>query len=262
MLDSLFDLPLLIAGPIIVGSLCLYGVIGLSIVRCYILPRLRSQDSYSDFTGAMLQAVMVFYGLAVALIAVSVWQSYSDAAKTSSQEATAAAALYRDLSGYAEPARSQLQKQLRDYVNQIIHQAWPIQQRGQIPTTGVEILNRFQTMLMSLEPTTEGQKILHAETLSTYDQLIQARRLRLDAVQARLPGVLWFIIIVGAFINLSLSFFFRIEDAWFHRIQVIFLAAFIGFVIFMIFTFDRPFRGELGLRPDSYQLVYDHLMQP
>ena len=262
MLESLFDLPLLIAGPIIVGSLCLYGVIGLSIVRRYILPRLRSQDSYSDFTGAMLQAVMVFYGLAVALIAVSVWQSYSDAAKTSSQEATAAAALYRDLSGYAEPARSQLQKQLRDYVNQIIQQAWPMQQRGQIPTGGVEIMNRFQAMLMNVEPTTEGQKILHAETLSTYNQLIQARRLRLDAVQARLPGVLWFIIIVGALINLSLSFFFRIEDAWFQRIQVIFLAAFIGFVIFMIFTFDRPFRGELGLRPDSYQLVYDHLMKP
>src|SRR6266478_4724003 len=104
MLESLFDLPLLIAGPIIVGSLCLYGVIGLSIVRRYILPQLRSQDSYSDFTGAMLQAVMVFYGLAVALIAVSVWQSYSDAARISSQEATAAAALYRDLSGFADAA--------------------------------------------------------------------------------------------------------------------------------------------------------------
>ena len=117
-------------------------------------------------------------------------------------------------------------------------------------------------MLMSFEPTTEGQKILHAETLSTYNQLIQARRLRLDAVQARLPGVLWFIIIVGTLINLSLSFFFRIEDPWFQAIQVIFLAAFIGFVIFIIFAFDRPFRGELGLRSDSYQLVYDHLMQP
>jgi nitrate reductase gamma subunit len=133
MLESLFDLPLLIAGPIIVGSLCLYGVIGLSIVRRYILPRLRSQDSYSDFAGAMLQAVMVFYGLAVALIAVSVWQSYSDAAKVSSQEATAAATLYRDLSGYAEPARSQLQKQLRDYVNQIIQQAWPMRLILKVP---------------------------------------------------------------------------------------------------------------------------------
>ena len=262
MFESFFDLPLLIAGPAIVGSVCLYGVLGLWVARRYILPRLRSQDSNSDFTSAMLQAVMVFYGLAVALIAVSVWQSYSDAGKISSQEATAAATLYRDLSGYAEPARSQLQKQLRDYVNQIIQQAWPIQQRGQIPTAGVEMMNRFQAMLMSVEPTTEGQKILHAETLSIYNQLIQARRLRLDAVQARLPGVLWFIIIVGALINLSLSFLFRIEDGWFQGIQVMFLAAFIGLVIFLIFAFDRPFRGELGLRPDSYQLVYDHLMKP
>ena len=137
-----------------------------------------------------------------------------------------------------------------------------MQQRGEMPTEGVEMMNRFQAMLMSVEPTTEGQKILHAEALSAYNQLIQARRLRLDAVQARLPGVLWFIIVVGALINLSLSFFFRIEDAWFHGIQVIFLAAFIGLVIFLIFAFDRPFRGELGLRPDSYQLVYDHLMKP
>jgi len=262
MSESIFDLPLLVAGPAIVGSLCVYGIVGLWIVRRYVLPRLRSQDSNSDFTGAMLQAVMVFYGLAVALIAVSVWQGYSDAAKVSSQEATAAATLYRDLGGYPEPARSQLQKQLRDYVNQIIHQAWPMQQRGQIPTAGVEIMNRFQAMHMSFEPTTEGQKILHAETLSAYNQLIQARRLRLDAVQARLPGVLWFVIVVGAVINLSLSFFFRIEDCWFQRIQVIFLAVFIGLVIFLIFAFVRPFRGELGLRPDSYQLVYDHLMKP
>src|SRR5438046_10330539 len=99
-------------------------------------------------------------------------------------------------------------------------------------------MNRFQAMLMNVEPTTEGQKILHAETLSTYNQLIQARRMRLDAVQARLPGVLWFIIIVGAFINLSLSFFFSIEDAWFQLMHVIVLAYCVFFFIFMYFLFD------------------------
>jgi hypothetical protein len=45
-------------------------------------------------------------------------------------------------------------------------------------------------------------------------------------------------------------------------IQVILLAVFIGLVIFLIFAFDRPFRRELGLRPDSFQLVYDHLIKP
>jgi Protein of unknown function (DUF4239) len=161
-----------------------------------------------------------------------------------------------------EPARSQLQEQLRDYVNQIIHQAWPMQQRGQVPTNGVEIMNRVQAILMSFEPATEGQKVLHDEAVRTFNQLIQAQRLRLDAVQVHLPGVLWFIIVAGALISLSSSFFFRIEDGWLQGIQVILLAVFIGLVIFLIFAFDRPFRGELGLRPDSYQLVYDHLMKP
>lgn len=120
---------------------------------------------------------MVFYGLAVALIVVNVWRNYSDVAKVLSQEATATAALYRDVSSYPEPSRSQLQKQLRDYVYQIIHQAWPMLQHGQIPSAGVEMMNDFQATLSSFEPMTEGQKILHTETLRAYDQLIQARRL-------------------------------------------------------------------------------------
>jgi hypothetical protein len=262
MMESLFDLPLVVAGSLIVGSLCVYGILGLWIVRRFILSRLRIERADSEFSGAMLQAVMVFYGLAVALIAVNSWQNYSDVGKITSQEATTAAALYRDLSGYPEPSRSQLQMQLRDYVDHIIHQAWPMQQRGQIPTYEVEMLNHLQAILMKFEPTAESQKILHAETLRTYDQLIQAQRLRLDAVQVRLPGVLWFIIIVGAVISLSASFFFKIEDARLQGIQVTLLAAFIGLVIFIVFAFDRPFRGELGLRADSYQLVYDHLMKP
>jgi hypothetical protein len=262
MFDSLFDLPLVIAGAAIIGFLCLYGVVGLLIVRRYILPKLRIRDSDSEFCGAMQQAVMVFYGLAVALIVVNVWQNYSDVAKVTSQEATATAALYRDVSSYSEPLRSQLQKQLRDYVDQIIHHAWPIQQRGQTPTAGVEMMNNFQARLSSFEPATEGQKILHAESMRAYNQLIQARRMRLDAVQIQLPNVLWFIIVIGALICLSSSFFFRVEDAWLQGIQVVFLAVFMGMTIFLIFAFDRPFRGELGLRPDSYQLVYDHLMKP
>lgn len=98
MLDFVFDLPLLFTGPAIVASLCLYAVVGLGLVRRRVLPHLRIQTADSEFSGAMLQAVMVFYGLAVALIAVSVWQTYSDVSKIISQEATAVAALDRDVS--------------------------------------------------------------------------------------------------------------------------------------------------------------------
>jgi len=66
--EFLFDTPLLIAGPVIVGSLCLFGIVGLVVVRRRVLPKLRIHDSDSGFCGAMQQAVMVFYGLVVALI--------------------------------------------------------------------------------------------------------------------------------------------------------------------------------------------------
>jgi hypothetical protein len=261
MFESVFNLPLLIAGPIIVGVLCLYGTVGLLMVRRYVLPHLRIGDADSGFCGAMQQAVMVFYGLAAALIVVNVWQNYADIAKISSQEAAAAAALYREVSNYPEPFRNQLQTQLRNYVDHVIHQAWPLQQQGEIPSQGVELMSMLQAKLTSFEPVTDGQKILHAEALRAYDNLSTARRMRLDSVQTRLPGILWFIIVAGAFISLSSAFFFRVEDSWLQGIQIIFLAGFIGIIIFLIFAFDRPFRGELGLRPDSYQLVYDQLMK-
>jgi hypothetical protein len=108
MPDILFDLPLAITGPMIIGGLCLSAIIGLLLVRRYVLPRLRIHIDDSQFSGSMVQCVMVFYGLAVALIAVNVSQTYSDVSKTVSQEATALAALYRDVSGYPQPIRQEL----------------------------------------------------------------------------------------------------------------------------------------------------------
>jgi hypothetical protein len=261
VIESVFNLPLIVAGPIIVGALCLYGWVGLIFVRRYVLPRLRITDADSGFCGTMQQGVMVFYGLAAALIVVNVWQNYSDTAKVSSEEAGAAAGLYRGVSNYPEPIRSELRQQLRHYLDYVIHQAWPKQQQGEVPLEGVELMNKFEATLTAFEPTSEGQKILHADVLRVYDQLSTARRLRLDSVQTRLPGVLWLIIIAGAFISLSSAFLIRVEDVWLQGIQTILLAGFIGIIIFLIFAFDRPYRGELGLRPDSYQLVYDQLMK-
>lgn len=261
MFESLFDIPLWIAGTTIITVLCAFAVAGLLLIRRRVLPRLRVESGDAEFTGAMLQSVMVFYGLAVALIAVTVFQTYSDTSKIVTGEATALNALYRDVTSYPEPIRTELQSQLRDYTIYVIDEAWPLQRRGKVPGGGIEHMSRFQSVLDKFEPASEGQKLLHGETLRAYNLLIQSRRLRLDSVSTGLPAVMWAVIIIGAFISLSSSFFFKVEDARLHIIEVLLLAVFIGLVIFMIFSLDRPFRGDLGIRADPYQLVYDQLMK-
>jgi len=260
--DFIFDLPLAITGPAIILTLCAFGVAGLLLVRRFVLPRLRIRSEDSEFSGTMVQSVMVFYGLAVALIAVGVFETYSEVSTIVSQEAAELGAMYRDASSYPEPIRPLLQKELRDYAQYVIHTAWPAQQRGQVVVGGVEMLNRFQSTLTGFEPATDGQKILHGEALRAYNELVEARSLRLDAVvNTGLPSVLWVVVLVGAVIGLMATFFFKVEDMRLHAILVTLLAAFMGLVIFMIFAFDHPFRGDLGLQPEPYQLVYDKVMQ-
>lgn len=261
MLESLFDLPLFVTGPLVIGTVCLFGLFGLLVVRRVVLPRLKMHEGDSEFSGAMVQSIMVFYGLAVALIAVTVFQTYSDVSKITSQEATSLAALYRDVSGYPEPIRSALQKEIHDYTDYVIRVAWPMQHRGEVPSKGVVHMDRFQTALISFEPSTEGQRLLHAETLHAYNEMVLARRLRLDAGDTGLPGVMWAVIVVGALISLCASFFFKVEDTRLHAILVVLLATFMGLVIFMILSLDRPYRGDLAVRPTPYELVYDQLMK-
>jgi hypothetical protein len=260
MYDFFFDIPLVWTGVIIIGFLFLFVVAGLFFVRHQVLPRFRIHFKDSEFSGSMMQSVMVFYGLAVALMAVNVSESYNDVSKIISTEASTLAALYRDVSSYPEPIRPQLQNQLREYTHYTIHDAWPLQAKGLVPSGGVQMIDHFQVILTSFEPSTEGQKIVHAETLRAYNTMIQARRLRLDAVGTGLPGIMWSVIVAGALIGLTTSFFFKVEDPRLHLILVLLLALFVGLVIFMVVALDQPFRGDLGLSPEPYQLIYDQLM--
>ena len=256
----LFDLPLILTGPALIVMLVSVALAGLGWFRKHRLPRLRFGDYDVEFGAAMLASIMVFYALATALTAVQVWESYDEVKEVNEHEASSLAALYRNVSQYPEPLRGALREQIRAYTHQVIHESWPLQRKGIIPTRTVQSLDQLQSLLVSFEPTTEAEKGLALETLASYGRMMEAHRMRLDSVERRLPGVLWLVIVLGAFISLTSSFYFPVEDVRVHRVQVGLLAGFIGLVIFMILALDRPYRGDLGLKPRPYEILYEHLM--
>jgi len=204
---------------------------------------------------------MLLYGMVAALTAVGSWQHYGQVSDIVSGEATAITSLWRDLGGYPQPLRQTTESILRGYTEQIIREAWPQQRRGQIPREGVDWMDRLQAELFTFEPATESQKILHAETLQSFRQLIQKRRQRLDSVQAGLPGVLWFVLFPGAMGCIVLCSFFHVRNAHFQGILLVGLAGFLAMVLFVIIALDRPFVGDVGITASSYELIYDHHMK-
>ena len=261
MIDLLLSLPLWALALVLNVWLIGFALVSLWALRRWIVARLHIETDASLFFGAaVMQSAMVLYGLVAALTAVGVWTRHSQVSDTVSREATAIAILWRDLGGYPQRERDSMREVLRGYTKQIIEEAWPQQQQGQVPRIGVEWLNRFQAQLLPFEPSSESQKILHGVTLDAFNRMVDARRARLDSVNTALPGVMWFVLLPGAMGCLLLSLLFPIHDVRFQAILMTGLAGFVAMVLFVIVSLDRPFQGAMAISADSYRLIHDQLM--
>lgn len=246
---------------IMVASIEALSLFGLILARRFVLPHMHFHDGVNDAVSGTVQAIGVFYGITVGLIAVGVWNTHSNAEDIASKEAAAIGALYRDVSGYPEPARGKLQASLKAYTEALINQTWPAQQEGRKVHFGVALMNEFQATLFAFEPATPGQTALHSETLSGFNKLIEYRRLRVDAVSGSLSSVMWAVIWVGAVISIGVAYFYRIEDLKLHSILVALMAGFLGVVLFMIVINDRPFLGRNSIQPNSYRVILQNLSE-
>ena len=238
------------------------SLVGLMLVRRLLIPRLHYHDGANDAVSGTVQAIGVFYGITVGLIAVGVWNTHSNASDLVSKEAASIGSLYRDVSGYPLPWRDELRWKLREYTVFVINEAWPAQQtgHGQNVTSGVKILDDFQVKLYSFQPSNTSQAALHSETLRAYNTLIEYRRLRIDAVGGGLSMVMWSVIWVGAAISIGVAYFFNIPDLKLHAILVGLMGGFLAMVLFMIVINDKPFYGYSSISSDPYKLILERLI--
>ena len=256
----LFDAPLWLSGIVLVLGLAGFSLAAQKLARRWVVPRLHMGAHEGEYPSMIIHSVMVFYALVAALVAVSVWERYTLVHERASNEASTIASVWRDLGGYPSPVRENLRDLLRGYTEFLIHDAWPEYRKGRIPPEGSERLDRFQDELMAFEPHSESQKILHAETLRAYNQMVLARRLRVDTVGVGLPVVIWMVVILGGLISICASVLFPLADTRYQAILVMSLSTLIALVVLMILALDQPFQGDLGIGPESLERVHDHLM--
>lgn len=238
------------------------ALMGLVFVRRQVIPRLHYDSDANDAVSGTVQAIGVFYGITVGLIAVGVWNTNSNASELVSREAASISALFRDVSGYPSPLREELRQKVREYTVFLIEEAWPAQKRGQGQDIdgGTRILDDFQYKLHSFQPANSGQLALHTEVLRAYNTLLEYRRLRIDAVGSGLSTVMWAVIWVGAAISIGIAYFFNIPDLKLHVILVTLMGGFLAMVLFMIVINDKPFYGSGSISSDPYKLILERVI--
>lgn len=257
----IYDIPNWLFGILTVVVFVVLSVGGLYASRPW-AKRFLNGSQHNDVVSYFIAGVGVLYGLALGLIAVATYQNYSDIDSKASKEAASLAALYRDLDGYPEPHRGRLETKLRAYTGFIINKDWPAHRLGDASDAGMLQLEEFENMAMSFEPTREREKLSHAEVLESLNTIVEDRGFRIQSVNSGLPGVLWGVVLLGAALNIGMTYLFWIDNRKLHAILVASFAASIALLVFLTAAMDNPYRGGFNVSPDAYQTVLDKVMIP
>ncbi len=257
----LYDLPTWLMALILVGTIVVSTLTGLYVVHSRIHASRLARHIDNSTVGWFFSGVSLLYGLLLGLLTVATWGNFSQAQNIASQEAASISVVYRDLSGYPQPGQAQLKKQLRDYTRYIIDKSWPAQRRGLTHSGEGFRLRDFQDSLFTQELRTEGQVVLHSETIGAYNRMVELRRQRIDSIRGSVPGVLWGVVLMGALITIVFSYFFVVSDYRLHAILTGMLSAMIGLLIFLLVALDHPYWGEVSIGPDAYQLILNTVMK-
>jgi Protein of unknown function (DUF4239) len=254
----LYDIPVLaligLFALVFVG-LCWLGTILISPI---IAPRFHGKTNLNEVLGDYLQYFGVIYGLLLGLLAVATYQNHTDVEKAVASEASALAALYRDISAYPEPDRSELKALIKEYTRSTIEDAWPLQRQG-IDPWKVNRAAPLHSRLATVEPQTEGHKALHNAALRQFNDFFEARRLRLFYVTAGIPPIMWYTVAVGALINMVLIWIFDLRLGT-HLLLGGVISFFTGTMICLIVLLDNPYRGEVGVSPYAFELIHSQMM--
>ncbi len=256
----LYDIPTWALFATIVGTICTLAVAGCLFLRDRMDNWLSLDDGSNEIVGHFLSFTGVFYGLVLGLVAVGAWETYNTADDNVQSESAHLAALYRDVTQLPQPYRAKLQTAVRVYTLAVIQKEWPDQQHGRPPMAGDKPMTALAEQLFAVPITGPNVEIVVAEAGSQMNSLVETRRTRIQSATSAIPGSLWYVLIIGTLIILVMTWMLRINNKRLDVLINILTGTMMGSVLSFIVAMDNPYRGELSVSPEPYQLIYERLM--
>ena len=108
----------------------------------------------------------------------------------------------------------------------------------------------------------ERNRALVAEIFSQLDHIAEARGSRLNAGEGAVPNVIWLVLLGGAAVTISFTFF-GMESMMAQTVVTALLALLIFSELLVVIAIDRPFTGAVKVHPTALaEVLADVQSQP
>ena len=247
--------------PLFVGGFVLFSCLVVVWLRPVVH---RLVDSPSEWDRALAHVIGtfgVFFGILLALVALSVYENFAVARRATLAEAAHLTALYRGTTALPPEVGEPLRDTLGEYVHAVVELDFPDQQRGVLPEKSAPLVDEAEHLMHDYEAVTLSEQAEYVQVLATFDDFVEARRERIDATTLELPTLFWLVLGVGAAVNAVLIGLIYVQRKRLHIVMAGLLALFIGLVMFATADMDHPYRGSISVGPGAFERVLEQTIE-
>ncbi len=244
----------LVVGLVVIGVWTGLSLLGLVIFNKFSSAEHRHKDT--ETVGLTYAIVAVVYAVLIGFIVVNVFEASAKGDEVATTEANQLSSLKLDSVGLSTEESKLICQSVDKYLDIVVQKEWPAQQEGKLDDEvfqpGWTQLSVLSMQLASYEPTTAGQGVTKTAMLAVMDQVVEARRNRVEAAGDHVPSVIWEILLLAGGIAVIYTYLFGAHSFGIHLAITGLIAATISLVFVLIIALDYPFRGEVSVSDEAY----------
>lgn len=235
----------------------LLALAGLFVVQR--LVPLRARESANTATGTIYAALYVIFGVTLAFSLYLGRQEVDEVQQTTEREAASLQGLYEVANRLPPPEREEIGGLVEAYARVVIEEEWPLMERGGESARAGALVGELRSSVLAFEPATDTEQTLYSEGIGLVHDVEEEREIRLLENRQDVHMYLWYLLVVGGILTVSLTFFFGTEVLWLHRLSVAALTTVVVLVLYATYQVQYPFSGNVRVGSDAYEEVLDEI---
>jgi len=205
-------------------------------------------DQVSDTLARDLHArVVILISLVMAFSLGQALENTRTLSKAVSDEASQINNLNKLLIHFGSPAAEAIRPDLHAYVKSIVDDEWPELIQGGLSKVTAEKFQSVSRGVIQLQPQGDREAAMYTSALHLTDRIGQARELRIETADAKLPSVYWYVILIGLLAQVIISAL--LERGKYSALVINLLMTVLSGILALVFIFDQPYHGESGVDP-------------
>lgn len=230
-----------------------YGVV------CRVLPKRWRASEVEVSEAFTIDSVNVLIGLLfsvlLAFVIASVLEDYNKARSDTQQEANALGAVYGFAHGIPEPIQSIWKRDSRTYTTLVIDQDWPLMQHQQSSDAAWTALNTLRNDVFAFKAADAREQNLQNKTIEKVQDIYDARRTRVELVNAGVPEFVGYSLLGGALLVGLFPLLIKPHLTGRLLIAVGIQAVVIAGALYLVSALNHPFSGVYRVEPSAFEIL-------